>query len=144
MKKKSFIFASLSAVFLIVFLIISCATDDEGSARIIVQNNSDYDITELKVLWTWPVDGYPAPRDLKKGEQYVVDAALSSGDSGGGVIIEYIMNGQQFTCYDAIGGITYPRGTHYSSREIKDGSRLNISVTNDGYELSGGVPSSRP
>jgi len=146
MKRKGIAFPSLLIMVPVLFLSMSCDIGpNPGRATITVYNNSDYDVTDLFLWWDGSAGReFPTFGMLKSGERFSFEAVFSHGHLNGRVGAEYTINGRKFTWHDEIGGITYPGGGYFSLREIRDRSRLYIRISNDGYELSGGEPSSWP
>lgn len=131
----------------VTLCLMSCRSSgdlDFGNASITVSNESDYDVTDLIVLWSG-IEGtgldFPRLAELKKDESRIFPVVFSVPQAysrrAGSM---YTLNGRRFTNKDEANVIVDKNGAVFPSREIAEGSKLFIHINNENYTLSGGVP----
>jgi len=136
--------------FLLVFLplLLSVSCDDgngqRGYATVTVYNYSDFVVSDIKLQCAgWIVGPNYTLSELKQGESHKFNVELweKNPESGGGGTIVYVINDQWFGVEHEEGAawhdyIVDEGGCYYSPQYLKDGSKANIYIKNESYELT--------
>jgi hypothetical protein len=120
---------------------VSCGDGNIGYATVTVYNNSDYDVTDLMVIYELTTTGFPILGELKKGAKQLFDMEFMPSNGSGQVYAKYTLNERRFGRENEEGVLTDETGTYISHQRFKDGAKAHIYIKNDGYELKieGGV-----
>ena len=115
-------------VFLLVML--SCAGEDDiAYATLTVHNDSDYEVTLIRVLK--PNDSYT----IMQGTDRTFDLKWAPGGAMR-YSIQYYIGDDHFDVEHMEGALYYEQGEfYYSPYSIKDGAKAFVNIYNDGYKL---------
>jgi len=154
MKRKFLAMAGSAFLLAALLSFVSCSDDgDIWYETITVHNNSDHDVTDLRIMWDGfgggTLHGLPHLDVLRKGEKHTFTAGVSyfSGQQRSERFgAYYTMDGWEFVPWTADKGSYVSINTMKHTRELKEGFPGHIYIENDGYTLGGGVepPPSRP
>lgn len=134
MKKIIILLIALSFI-----LVNSCRTMIPWYATITVYNESDYVVTNIKVLYVldWPSREWPTLSRLERGEKFsfeLTGSVFSGWQSKGGEIIYYI-NGRKFGIENEADVRIDCFGNYYSPHELLIGSHAHIFIRNEGHRI---------
>ena len=129
---------------LFIYLTTSCAKKEEYTANITVVNKTGVDITDLTLKCKETTYSKSIAK-ISSGEQQNIEVKWvgRSSSFGGSIDMSYI----HFTTEYSIGATKFnvenekdakidSNGNYYSEKEITNGTKLNVEINENGYEIT--------